>query len=167
MFDKRVMILLIFSCCAGLILGFVYQKTKTKIEENEKIKKISLLKEIFPEMNNVKEINGKYLMYTNGNEIGTVIPRSVYGYSGWINMLVGFYRDGKISNVRIISHKETPGLGAKIVRHDFLTQFSGKTIDEIKLKKDGGKIDAITGATISSRAVIKGIESAHTEYLLR
>ena len=74
--------------------------------------------------------------------------------------MVGIDKNNKITGIEVISQQETPGLGAKIKESSFLQQFIGKTLEELKIKKDGGKIDAVTGATISSRAVTNGVRQA-------
>lgn len=80
---------------------------------------------------------------------------TVKGYGGDINMIVGADTDGKVTGVKIVSMSETAGLGAKTNDDKWLSQFVGGS--EFKVKKDGGEIDAVTAATISSRAVSKGV----------
>jgi len=80
------------------------------------------------------------------------------GYGGDIELLVGLENESCIKDVSVITHSETPGLGAKITEPWFTQQFKGATIDDLALKKDGGQIDAISGATISSTAVVKTIK---------
>src|SRR5690606_4959952 len=84
------------------------------------------------------------------------------GYSGEIRLLVGVRVDGSLSGVRVLSHKETPGLGDPIeVRHsDWITRFSGLSLENPpferwKVRRDGGDFDQFTGATITPRAVVK------------
>ena len=76
--------------------------------------------------------------------------------------IVGFYIDGAIKSFAITQHKETPGLGSKINDDKFKQQFNGYNPQKgiFKVRQDGGDIDAVTGATISSRAVIKAIQRA-------
>lgn len=85
------------------------------------------------------------------------------GYSGRIEIMVGFEMDGKIREVQVLSHRETPGLGSKITAPDFLDQFKDEYPDQFDLRvtKDGGKVDGISGATISSRAVGEAIQTAY------
>ena len=82
------------------------------------------------------------------------------GYSSIINALVGVDLNNKITGIGIISQQETPGLGSNIEKESFLSQFIGKGIEDLNIKKDGGKIDAVTGATISSRAITSGVRNA-------
>ncbi len=149
---------------SGYLLAQVYKTTKPKIEEIKKIEGEKLNKEIFPEGEKFeeKEIKGiKYIsvLNSNGEEIGKIFEIKTMGYGGYIYLKVGIDNDKKIKGLKIIEHNETPGLGAKITTANFLNQFIGKTKEEIYLKKDktDGKIDAITGATISSRAVVDGV----------
>ena len=99
--------------------------------------------------------------------VGSVLPASGKGYSSTIEMVVGVDLAGALTGISIVSQQETPGLGAKIteVRYGesepwFQMQFKGKTCSQLSLDKDGGDIDGITGATISSRAVTYGVRSA-------
>lgn len=98
-----------------------------------------------------------------GSEItALIIPATAHdGYSGDISMIVGVKRDGSIAGVRVLLHKETPGLGDKIElkKHQWILNFNGKTltvpvIEEWKVKKDGGIFDQFAGATITPRAVV-------------
>jgi electron transport complex protein RnfG len=88
------------------------------------------------------------------------------GYSGRIEVMVGFELDGQIREVQVLSHRETPGLGSKITSPDFLDQFAGQYADQFDLHvtKDGGDIDGISGATISSRAVGEAIQTAYDNF---
>ena len=95
--------------------------------------------------------------YKDGRLVGKVVKIGTVGYSSIIQAVVGYGLDNKITGIDIIEQKETPGLGANIEKEPFLKQFIGKTKDELVLSKDGGQIDAITGATISSRALVDGI----------
>jgi len=81
------------------------------------------------------------------------------GYGGKIGILVGLETNRALRGIRVISHQETPGLGAKITDTDFLDQFVGLVPAQLALARDGGAVDAITGATISSRAVAEGISA--------
>ena len=80
--------------------------------------------------------------------------------------MVGFMLDGSISGYKLIDHKETPGLGTKVADEAFAGQFKGLNPDKVdfRVKKDGGDIDAVTAATISSRAVIDAIQRAYDAY---
>jgi electron transport complex protein RnfG len=82
------------------------------------------------------------------------------GYGGFIYIMMGIDLEGRISGVKILEHEETPGLGAKIEEPSFRGQFKGKSLENsvlvngnLAVKKDGGDLDALTGATISPRGV--------------
>lgn len=102
----------------------------------------------------------------NGNISALIIPAVAHdGYSGDINMIVGVNRDGTIAGVRILLHKETPGLGDKIElkKNQWILNFNGKSLqipvtEEWKVKKDGGAFDQFAGATITPRAVVGQIK---------
>lgn len=86
------------------------------------------------------------------------------GYSGRIKMVIGIYKDGTIAGVRVTEHQETPGLGDKIEieKSSWITQFDGLSLnntpqDNWQVKKDGGQFDALTGATITPRAIVKSV----------
>ena len=81
------------------------------------------------------------------------------GYGGKIGILMGLETNRTLRGIRVISHQETPGLGAKITDTGFLDQFAGLIPDQLALARDGGAVDAITGATISSRAVAEGVSA--------
>ncbi len=92
---------------------------------------------------------------------------STIGYGGAITQLIALDRDGRILGVRVLSHKETPGLADKIevAKHDWITRFDGLSLgnpplEQWKVKKDGGQFDQFAGATITPRAVVKGIVQA-------
>ncbi|MEQ9301811.1 MAG: RnfABCDGE type electron transport complex subunit G [Cyclobacteriaceae bacterium] len=88
------------------------------------------------------------------------------GYSGRIEIMVGFEMDGRIREVQVLSHRETPGLGSKITNADFLSQFVGQypELFDLRVTKDGGEVDGISGATISSRAVGEAIKTAYDNF---
>lgn len=101
------------------------------------------------------------------------------GYSGAINMIMGIDRDGNILGVRVLSHKETPGLGDKIevAKSDWILNFAGRSLDNLApakwaVKKDGGEFDQFAGATITPRksvqAIYRGLQlfKAHQDQLL-
>ena len=81
------------------------------------------------------------------------------GYGGKIGILVGLETNRALRGIRVIAHQETPGLGAKITDTGFLDQFAGLVPAQLALARDGGAVDAITGATISSRAVAEGVSA--------
>lgn len=138
---KLALILTVVCVISAGLLSYVYLFTQPRIELNSKLTYERAVREVLPE-----GISG---------EAVKVSPR---GYSGPIEMLIGINKEGKVTGLKVLNHRETPGLGANIVKESFLKQFIGKSLkNPIEPKKD---IDAITGATISSRAVCKGIKEA-------
>ena len=96
-----------------------------------------------------------------------VIGSSEKGFSGLIKIMVGFKPDGTIQNIEVLEQKETPGLGTKIKDEKFLKQFRTKNPSSfnLKVKKDGGEVDALTGATITSRAFGEATQMAYDELI--
>ncbi len=98
----------------------------------------------------------------NGNKIGYVVVNTAKGYGGDISVMTGVDLDGKVTGINILSHSETAGLGAKATTDNFRNQFIG-LISNITVSKDkagDNSIDAITGATITSRAVTQAVNAA-------
>lgn len=94
------------------------------------------------------------------NENGYAVQVETAGFGGTITMMVGISNEGKVLGVQIVSHAETPGLGAKARTDEaFLQSFVGLD-GVIEVSKDGGEADTLTGATITSRAVAEGVNSA-------
>ena len=87
-------------------------------------------------------------------------------FSGRLELIVGFLLNGTITDYKVISHKETPGLGSKITKEKFARQLRGFNIEKqnLKVRQDNGDIDAVTSATISSRAVLDAIRRAYDSY---
>ena len=158
--------------CSGLLAG-VYALTKEPIDLAAKAKNEAAIKEVLPETavtieeERTVEMSGETYTYNLaydevGNTVGCAINVSALGFGGPIVIKVGFDVNGIVWNTKVLSQAETPGLGAKCVEPAFADQFRKFDTQEKKLgvKKDGGDIDAITASTITSRAYIKGIETA-------
>ena len=136
---------------------------RPKIEWQKEQKILRMLDEIFPNMTEYTLENDIYMIYADGAEIGFAFLAIGKGYGGNIDILVGLEDETTIKGVTIISHLETPGLGARVTESSFRDQFAGLNIDDVVLKRDGGQIDAITGATISSGAVVDAIRATVME----
>ena len=159
---KLGMILAVFCVISAGCLAVVYLFTQPRIELNSKFAFINSLREVLPDANSFKELRcgeGKVYAGMKGKErVGAAVLVEQRGYGGTISILVGIDLAGTIKGMKILNHHETPGLGAGISAPGFLKQFMGKTSkDPIEPKND---IEAITGATISSRAVCKGVKDA-------
>lgn len=137
--------------------------TKDKIVQAKQDAVKDMLATLFPNMQSFTydEDSGLYTVLAGGETIGHAFMAQGRGYGGAIDILVGLKPDNKsLQGIKIITQQETPGLGAKIVNASFLDQFKGVPVDKVDLTRNGGKIDAITGATISSSAVVNGVKQA-------
>ncbi len=106
---------------------------------------------------------------SNGNIVGYTFITKASGYAGEISVMTGIESDGKISGVSILSQSETPGLGANIQKESFLDQYNDKLADkDISVIKNrepkDSEIEAVTGATISSKAATKAVNQAISNY---
>ena len=153
---------------AGVSLGFINDITEQPIKDAKIAKKTNALKLVLPDFNNkivesVKLVNHElakdsieiYPGFQDEKHVGTaIIGSSEKGYSGLVKIMVGFEPNGTIKNIVVLEQKETPGLGTKMKDDKFLRQFRGKNPAEYDVKptKDGGDVDALTGATITTRA---------------
>lgn len=168
-FIKITLVLLLISSLTATLLAFVNNMTVDVIAKNTEAERNAAIVEIFSEMSSTESlsidlpdtVNAAYsVLDRDGGVIGYCVDANGYGYgSDPINILVGLGVDGKVVEVKIISHSETPGLGSKATLPDFLDQFKGRD-GALKVKKDGGDIDAVAGATVSSRAITAGVSAA-------
>ncbi len=151
---------------SGFVLSWVYATTTVKIKEQKAEKLNRALKEVLPEADSFATLlEGKvWAGFKNGEKKGIVFRVFPRGYGGEIEVIVGLGMDEKVKGVSIGDMKETPGLGTKTKSPSFLSQFKGKTKEQIRLRQDGGEIDGITAATISSRAVTDGIRKGIEKY---
>jgi len=144
--------LIIICIISGAALTASYDLTKGRIEMVEQERINESLSVVFPGAS-FTETDDYYSAAMGGEEIGYAFIAEGKGYSGTIKTMVGMHQNGTISRIHVISQLETPGLGMRIAEPDFTNQFKGKRIGDVRLRQDGGAIDAITGATISSRAI--------------
>lgn len=148
---------------AVILLGLTDTVVRPKIEWQKEQKIQRMLFEIFPNMTEHTLEDDIYMIYYNGAEIGFAFLAVGKGYGGLIDILVGLEDETTIKGVTIVSHLESPGLGARIISSSFRDQFVGVNIADVALTQKGGEIDAITGATISSRAVVDAIRATAME----
>ena len=143
-------------------LTATYSFTKEKIEEQKMERLKELLITLFPEMTDYRyhEKGDIYEILKDGKRIGYAFLAKGKGYGGEIDILVGLKNETTVKGIVIISQRETPGLGTKITERWFTDRFNNKNIGDIELKKNGGKIERITGATISSTAVVKAVRES-------
>lgn len=173
---KITLNLIVIYIVGGLLLAGIYSITSPIIfVKNKEEKEIALKKMIIEAQSITKpndgdwsqEFNNKpkhaewFVAEKDNKVIGYVVETFGKGYSSFINILIGLDKDLKITGINILHHGETPGLGDEIEKPAFKDQFIGKDLNHIELVKGdaNGKISAITGATISSRAVTKGIRA--------
>ena len=137
--------------------------TKDKIEEQKEQEIQSMLKEMFPSMSEYTFEDDIYTIYSDGAGVGYAFLAVGKGYGGDIDILIGLEDETTIKGITIISQSETPGLGSRIAESSFAIKFAGLNIGDVALKQDGGEIDGITGATISSGAVVDAVRTTAME----
>lgn len=179
-FLNMVLALLIVTLVASATLGFVYEFTKEPIAQAKLNKKLNAIKAVVPAFNNnpndemyqIPVEGGEpveaYPAKMDGKLVGTAFRTYTnQGFSGLVRIMVGLLPDGTIYNISVLEHKETPGLGSHMTDDWFLNQFKEKNPAsfQLKVKKDGGDVDAITAATISSRAFCDAVIRAYTASL--
>lgn len=160
------LILMVFCIISAAALSLVYLLTKPTIELYSQQAFEKSLREVVPTASSFREINKKGMVFyqgvVNGTVAGAAFSAAPQGYSGKIELMVGVDLNGKVAGIKILNQRETPGLGANVIKPVFLRQFIQKSLqDPIEPKKD---IDAITGATISTRAVCRGVKNALDAY---
>ena len=167
--NMLVSLLMVCLVSAGLLAG-VYELTKADIAKAEQNKQENALKGVLPEFDTIKtdSIEGApvFKAFKGDQYVGVATIASAMGFSDQIIIMVGLDKANNIVNYEVLSQKETPGLGTKCVDW-FKNQINGKSINtDFKVKQDGGDVDAITAATISSRAFLNAVENA-SETLLQ
>jgi len=160
--------LFIICLVATALLGITNDVTAPKIEVLKKQKTAESRLEVFPDavkFGEEENENDKVVpaLDENGQTIGYVVETSAKGYGGAVEVITGVTLEGEVTGIRILSHSETPGLGAKAKTDDeWRNQFVG-LIKGITVSKDEpgeNSIDAITSATITSRAVVEAVNEA-------
>jgi electron transport complex protein RnfG len=170
--DVQIFIILtVVSVASAGILAFTYNFTKDPIAKSEARKKEEALRIVLPpettKINSQKiTVEGEEVELSIGEDKnGAVLGYAIQsitkkGFGGEIIFLLGLDLEGKITTYNVISHTETPGLGDGINSEKFKKQFTGKNYENFTFKvvKDGGNVQAITAATISSRAACKALD---------
>jgi electron transport complex protein RnfG len=170
---KLSVVLFVITALTGLILGGVYTVTLDPIREAKEKEKMAAFAETLPgardfthieckgDQSIIREINKGS---SDGKTVGynfTVTPK---GYGGLIEMIVGIDAEGRLMDIKILSHTETPGLGAKAAEPSFTRQFHEKAVRKLLITKNepvaDDEVQAISGATISSSAVVVGVDAA-------
>lgn len=145
-------ILTLVCLIAASLLGLAYNATAAQIEEQQIAYLHNNLNQIFPEADDFLHQEDYYIAMKNRETIGFVATVVSPGYSSFLTILVGMDLDKNIAGMRVLEHAETPGLGAEAVKPKFYQQFSNKK----EISKN--TIDAITGATITTDAVIEAVQ---------
>lgn len=176
----------LFAVVATFLVTLTESGTREGILENQRQATLNAISALLPQHRYNNAILQDVILLPPNEQLGTTEITTVYrarqndepvaavftavapdGYSGTITLLVGIYTDNSLAGVRVINHRETPGLGDKIEaqRDDWILKFSGLSLDDPapsqwKVKKDGGMFDQFTGATITPRAVVATIKRA-------
>jgi electron transport complex protein RnfG len=179
-------ILTAFAMVGTLLLAYVYAITREPIEKSEAEARLALFRQIVPDnlhdndlLKDTVALPADETLGTRedtlahramiGGQLAAVILEAIApdGYSGDIKLLIAIRADGSVIGVRVLAHKETPGLGdyIDIVRGNWIKNFDGQALAKInddgwKVKKDGGQFDYMAGATITPRAVVKAVHKA-------
>ncbi len=182
---KNALVLGLFAIGTVGSVALLQQGTATRIAAAEREAQVRALAEILPAGSYDNHLLDNRIEL-NAAELGHRSPQSAYlalkgdqpsalilpvtapdGYSGAIHLLVGIFADGRLAGVRVLGHRETPGLGDKIelAKSDWVRGFEGKSLsnpgeDGWAVKKDRGDFDQFAGATITPRAVVKAVHGA-------
>jgi len=182
---KNAKILALFAIACTAVVGLVHESTKSRIQRQEQAQLISTLQQIVPTHLHDNDMSTHCVKVTDPL-LGTTEQQTVYlgtmadkpsslaitsvapdGYNGNIHIISAFDTAGNLTGMRVLKHKETPGLGDKVEvrKSDWALSFAGKSAQDIAspswlVKKDGGFIDQFTGATITPRAVVKAVKNA-------
>lgn len=183
---KAALDMLLFAVVGTAILAFTYMQTREPILKSEEAEKLKLITQIVsPNLFDNNIVKDTIEVPPNA-ELGTDEPGIAYrarlqgkpsavvleatapdGYSGKIRLIVAIREDATVAGVRVVSHKETPGLGDYIdfAKNRWISVFDGTSHarykeDDWQVKKDGGQFDYMAGATITPRAVVKAVHKA-------
>lgn len=161
---RLVLVLFSISAITALLLGLANMVTAGPIAANEKAKKDAAMAAVLPAGNYAEvEYTGSDISVSGvykADDAGYVVEVNCGGsFSGTLTIMVGVSADGSCTGVEIIKTAETSGLGANASKEDWRAQFAGKS-GNVAVTKDGGEIDSLTGATITSRAIANGVNSA-------
>lgn len=156
-------ILAVICIAASVLLAVVNSLTQNRIIAQARAQEEATLSELLPAaVDFVPVKSADEVLYYKGYDkdkrfAGVVFKASGKGYSSVIETMAGLTKDGKITSIKIISQNETPGLGSKVTEPEFISRFSAKEVKELS------RVQAITGATISSSAVINSVNKKAKE----
>ncbi len=174
---KITLNLVVLYLAGGLLLAAVYAKTAPIIYKKKEAEKKEALQKLMPEADDIVKLGDwepheKHAEYfvarKDGEVLGYIVQTFGKGYSSYIDILFSVDRDFKLRKLSVLSHAETPGLGDEIETEWFRSQFEGKDIEHLKVVKmeTDEYIQAISGATISSRAVTEDGVKRGLEFLM-
>ena len=184
--SKTAITLIAFALVFTALLAYIFNITKAPIEKSEAEARMALFRQIVPEAMHDNDLlkdtvsiapndllGNKQPSIANrariDNKATAVILEAIAhdGYAGDIKLLIAIRADGSITGVRVLTHKETPGLGdyIDIAKGNWIKLFNEKSLpntseEQWKVKKDGGQFDYMAGATITPRAVVKAVHKA-------
>lgn len=176
-------VLALFAAAGTFFVSFTYNNTIDRIKENKRLALLKAFHILIPPSAHDNDVFHDIILVQNRDLLGSKKPVKIYrarkeqkpiaviinsvapdGYNGNINLLVAILFDGKLAGVRVIGHKETPGLGDAIEanRSDWITKFKALSLVNPNrkgwaVKRDGGEFDQFTGATITPRAIVKAV----------
>jgi len=157
--------LVVLSVVAAAVLGAIYIPTQVQLKIYQQEQKELALVDVMPLADHFDPVkSGEEILFyraldADNNLVGYSFFHDQSGSQGMITLAGGIDTEYKVTGIKIMSHAETPGLGAKITELAFTDQFIGVAQSDLMLSKNDGAIDAITGATVSSQAVIDGIQA--------
>lgn len=173
---KVISVLVLISFFSAFLLAYVNDITRGPIEENKKAETKKAIGIVLNKLQDytcpeepieteIEDSPAKYFLAhgANGAVMGyAIIVKGPNGFTTDLDIMVGLDSLGKIIDTYVLDHKETPGLGDGMLKEPFKKQFRNKSMDDTQwsVKKDGGDIDALTAATITSRAFIGGVHRA-------
>ena len=174
-FPNMVISLTSITIVAAAALGAVYMFTQNAIQEQQIAKQTAAISAVLPEHERIADpetVNGLtvYKAYTGDQFVGAAVETQADGFGGVIRLMVGFDADNHIVNYEVLEQQETPGLGTHIVEWFKNADKPKQNIlgreanGAFTVSKDGGDVDAITAATISSRAFLKAVNAAYAAY---
>lgn len=174
-FPNMVISLTSITIVAAAALGAVYMLTKDTITTQQTAKQIAAISAVLPKHERIADpetVNGLtvYKAYTGDQFVGAAVETQADGFGGVIRLMVGFDADNHIVNYEVLEQQETPGLGTHIVEWFKNADKPKQNIlgreanGAFTVSKDGGDVDAITAATISSRAFLKAVNAAYAAY---
>lgn len=176
-FVNMLIVLTAFSLLAAGALGYVYKVTKAPIALAQTAKQKQAIKDVLPAFDHIDapdSIDGfaVFKAYDAQNHfVGAAVDATGDSFGGPIKVMVGFDKEGNIVNYSVLENQDTPGLGVKMITW-FKTKKNHQDIiglnparDNLTVTKDGGEVDAITAATISSRAFLKTVAVAYHVYV--